>query len=112
MDGASVFQIAKHGHGHTIHIARAELFKDRERIEQRLRGMLADPVACVDDRLTRRLGRDRRRTGFGMPQHDHIRVTFERADRIRQALALRHGRIFDFVNGDDRSAEPLHRRGE
>ena len=47
-----------------------------------------------------------------MAQHDHIRVAFERADGIGQALALRHRRILHLVDRDDRAAEPFHRRGE
>ena len=60
----------------------------------------------------RRLGRDRRRARFGMAQHDHVRIAFERADGIGQALALRHRRILHLVDRDDRAAEPFHGRRE
>ncbi|MCK7526762.1 MAG: hypothetical protein MZV64_58780 [Ignavibacteriales bacterium] len=102
MDGAPVFQVAEHGHGQAVD-CRAEFLHDGERIEQRLRGMFAHAVARVDDGFARRLRRDRRRPRFGMTQHDHIGITFERADGIRQALALRHRRILHLVDRDDAS---------
>src|SRR5512132_3058997 len=47
-----------------------------------------------------------------MAEYDDVRIAFQRADRIGQALALRHRRIFHFVDWDDRTTEPLPRRGE
>ena len=44
--------------------------------------MFTHAVTGVDDRFLRRLRGDRRRAGFGMTEHDGIRITFERANRI------------------------------
>ena len=110
MDSASILEIAEHGDGEIIEPAK--LFHNGERVQQGLRGMLTHTVAGIDDGFAGCFGRDGRRARFGMAQDDHIRITFERADRIRQALAFRHGRIFHLVDRDDRAAQPLHGGGE
>ena len=48
----------------------------------------------------------------GMAQDDHIGVAFQRADGIRQALALRYRRVLHLVDRDDRAAQPFHGGGE
>src|SRR3990172_1593932 len=47
-----------------------------------------------------------------MAQHDHVRVTLQRANGVRQRLPLRHRRVLDLVYRYDASSKTLHRRGE
>ena len=90
----------------------AEFLEDGERIEQRLGGVLAHTVACVEHRLPGRRRRDGRRADLGVAQHDHVCVAFQRADGIRQAFALRDRRVFHLVDRDDAAAQPFHGRRE
>ena len=104
---AAVLEVAEHRDREAIH--GAELLADRKHIEQRLRRVLADTVARVDDRHGRELCRLLRRADRGMTQHNHVAVAAERAHRVRERLALGHRRARR-VDRHDLSTAAQHRR--
>ncbi len=75
-------------------------------------GCSPDAVARVDDGLARACGRQRRRAGLGMAQHDHVRVALQRANRVGQGFALGHRRVAHFADRDHAAAQALHGRQE
>ena len=86
MDRASVLEVAHHGHRQTVN--PSQFLLDGEQVQQSLGGVFADPIPGVDDRFAGVLGCQCRRTGLRVAQHDHIRVRFQGAHRIRQGFAF------------------------
>ena len=108
MNSAPIFQVAQHGHCQPVHAV--QLFEDREQVEQGLGGMLAYPVASVNDRLAGVFGRQGRSADLGVAQDDHIGIALQGAHRIRQGLAFGDRGVAHFVDRDDAAAQALHRR--
>ena len=108
MHRAPVFQVAHHCDGQSVHFA--QFFHNRKEIEQGLGGMLAHAVARVDHRLLCVIGGGGGGAYFRVTDDDHIRVAFQGADGVGQALAFGDRAVLDIVDGDDLTAQPHHRR--
>ena len=70
---------------------RAPTVKDRERVQQRLGGMLMGAVTCVDNRNRQVTGEKMRRTRCGMTHDDGIRThCSHRIKGVDERFAFRH----------------------
>ena len=104
---ASVAQIAHHRDLEAIDTAK--LLPDGVQIQQRLGGMLARAVACVDDRHAGVVGGHLGRADFRVAQDDGIAVLFQRAHGVGQCFALAHRtELNPLRNRDHAAAQPLH----
>mmetsp|Transcript_26756 Transcript_26756/g.65908 ORF Transcript_26756/g.65908 Transcript_26756/m.65908 type:complete len:285 (-) Transcript_26756:5955-6809(-) len=110
VDGPAVLEVAAEGDGEAVD--GADLLADGEDVEQRLGGVLADPVARVDDGLADDLGGALDGALVGVPQHDHVAVALHCADEILEALALGDARGGHVLHADDGAAQALHGGGE
>lgn len=73
--------------------------------------MLADAVASVDDWHGRELGSQLRAADVRMSDHDGVGIAAQRADRVRETLALQDRRPLR-IDADDLASATFHGRIE
>src|SRR5436189_5584373 len=77
---AALREVAHHGDGKVPQAP--ELLANREKVEERLGGVLADAVAGVDDGSTRDGGGALRRAHFVVAQNDDVRIAVENPNGV------------------------------
>src|SRR5256885_10168349 len=107
MDRPSVLEVANQRD--ILALEGSLLIPDRIEIEQGLRRVLSRAIARIDHGLLREFRGEPRRPLLRMPQHDHVAVGLDHADRISKGLALLDRRAFGPAEPEDAAAQAGHR---